>query len=186
MVEFANIHGKRGPRKPKKLPVWIEPREYDELIKYTRKDKHKLAFLLGYGAGMRVSEICKLEPRNVNLNDKTIKIEQGKGSKDRVVPLPSGFKSKYISLLPLNISPRALQKAFIVNIRRAHLIEKKPSLHFHSLRHGFATNAISNGIPLNHVQMLLGHTSASTTAIYLQSNPIDALKSYQELFWKKH
>jgi len=62
------------------------------------------------------------------------------------------------------------------------LLEQKPDIHFHSLRHGFATRAIEQGIPIHHVRTLMGHSNISTTNIYLIANPKDALHSYEELF----
>jgi integrase/recombinase XerD len=62
------------------------------------------------------------------------------------------------------------------------LLEVKPTLHFHSLRHGFASNAVSKGIPIHHVRTLMGHSNISTTNVYLEMNPKEALKSYEELF----
>ena len=53
----------------KKLPVWIEKDEFVKLIKATTQPHHKLAFLLGFGAGMRVSEVQALQPINVNIKD---------------------------------------------------------------------------------------------------------------------
>ena len=169
-------------RKQKKLPVAISEDEFIKLIKSTRKDEHKIAFLLGYGSGLRVSEIIKLEPRSINLEGKSIMIEQGKGSKDRIVPLAKGFKESNLKLLPLKIGVRALERAFKAAAKKAGLLEIKPTLHFHSLRHGFASNAVNNGIPIHHVRTLMGHSNISTTNVYLEMNPKEALKSYEELF----
>lgn len=169
-------------RKPKKLPVALSEEEFTKLIKATKKEHHKLAFLLGYGSGLRISEITKLRPERVNVKERNIFVSQGKGSKDRVVPLPKGFKESHLKFLPLKIGVRALEKAFKGACERAGLLLTKPSLHFHSLRHGFATNAVSNGIPIHHVRTLMGHSNISTTNVYLEANPKDALKSYEELF----
>lgn len=166
----------------KKLPIWIEKEEFIQLIKATKQEKYKLAFLLGYGSGMRISEIVDLTPNNVMLKDKRIMIKKGKGGKDRVVPLPKGFKDKHIKMLPLKVGVRAIQQAFYVSATKSRLIETKPGIHFHSLRHGFATELLSKGVPINYVQVLLGHTYVSTTSIYTHANPKDALKSYEELF----
>jgi len=169
-------------RKPKKLPVAITEEEFTKLIKHTRKKHHKVAFLLGFGSGLRISEILKLEQRNVNLKDKTIFVEQGKGGKDRIVPLAKGFNESMLKLLPLKVGVRALEIAFKRNCKNAGLLETKPSLHFHSLRHGFATQCVNNGIPIHHVRNLMGHSNISTTNVYLEMNPKDAIKSYMDKF----
>ena len=172
----------RKPRKPKKLPVALSLEEFTELIKNTKKKHHRLAFLLGYGAGLRISEIVGLEERHINTTECKILIEQGKGGKDRTVPLPKGFKEESLKLLPLKCGVRALEKAFKRSCVRAGLLKVKPSLHFHSLRHGFATRAVSQKIPIHHIRTLMGHSNISTTNIYLESNPQEALKSYGEYF----
>ena len=172
----------KKPRKAKKLPVAISEEEFDKLLKVTKHKHHKLAFLLGYASGLRISEILHLEPRHIVFQDKLILVEQGKGRKDRPVPLPKGFQEGYTKLLPINCGKRALEKAFKSAARRAGLLEIKPKLHFHSLRHGFATNAVSKGVPIHHIRTLMGHSNISTTNVYLEMNPKEALKSYEDLF----
>ena len=166
----------------KKLPVAIDEDEFYELIRKTRKPHHKMAFLLGFGSGLRISEIINLQPSDVNVKEKKILVRQGKGGKDRVVPLPKGFREKHLRFLPITVSPRALQIAFKSAARRSKLLQSKPTAHFHSLRHGFASQAVKQGIPIHHIRTLLGHTNISTTNVYLELNPKEALKSYEELF----
>ena len=143
---------------------------------------HKVAFLLAFGSGLRISEVVNLELRDVYMKERKILVRQGKGNKDRIVPLPKGFRNSHLNYIPLTIGVRALQKAFSSACKRAKLLDTKPTLHFHSLRHGFATQCISEGIKLNHLQAFMGHTNISTTSIYLHSNPKEALKEYEELF----
>lgn len=169
-------------RKPKKLPVAINEEEFTKLIQNTKKKHHKMAFLLGYASGLRISEVLNLEPRDVDLKGKSILVRQGKGSKDRPVPLPKGFREEHLKQLPIKCGERALEKAFKNCCKRAGLLEIKPTLHFHSLRHGFATNSVSKGIPIHHIRTLMGHSNISTTNVYLEMNPKEALKSYEELF----
>lgn len=166
----------------KKFPIAINEEDFAKLIKYTRKDEHKLAFLLGFGSGMRVSEVIRLEKKDVNMRDKTIFIKQGKGHKDRIVPVPKGLKEKYLDLLPLKVGARALQIAFKRAAKASGLLETKPEAHFHSLRHGFASQAVKKGIPINHIRTLMGHSNISTTNVYLELNPKEAIKSYEDLF----
>lgn len=169
-------------RKPKKLPVALSEEEFTALIQHTRKKHHKLAFLLGFGSGLRISEVLKLEPRHIDLKSRAILVEQGKGSKDRTVPLAKGFREEHLKLLPIKCGERALEKAFKSSARRAGLLEKKPTLHFHSLRHGFATQSVNQGIPIHHVRTMMGHSNISTTNVYLEMNPKEALKAYEDLF----
>jgi integrase len=169
-------------RQPKRLPVAINPEEFELLMKATKKKKHKIAFLLGFHSGLRISETLKLEPRHIDIANKLIRVEQGKGSKDRIVPLPKYFKEDFLNELPLNVTTRAIQIAFKRACRRSGLLETKPSIHYHSLRHGFATHSLNQGIPIHQVKVLLGHSNVATTNVYLEMNPKDALKSYQELF----
>ena len=166
----------------KKLPVCVEAEEFVKIIKATNQEHHRLAFLLGFGSGLRISEIVNLEQRDINIQEKRILVREGKGSKDRIVPLPKGFKQKHLAMLPIKCKARSLQIAFKNACRKAGILETKPTIHFHSLRHGFATQMIANGVPIHHIKMLMGHSNIATTSLYLISNPKDALKSYQDLF----
>ena len=166
----------------KKLPIAIDENEFVKIIKNTKKEEHRLGFLLGFGSGLRISEVLNVEPRDVNLNEKKIFVRQGKGSKDRVVPLPKGFKEKHIKMLPLKIGVRGLQKAFKNAVRASGLHETKPDAHFHSLRHGFGSNLAKKGVPIHHIRTLMGHSNISTTNVYLELNPTEALNKYEELF----
>jgi integrase len=176
--------------KQKRLPIAIDEEEFIKLVKASKNEKQKLAFLLGFGAGMRVSEIVKLESKDVDIKERKIFIHLGKGGKDRVVPLPKGFKEKHLELLPIGkqtgthrgIQRRGLAKAFKEAAKDSGLLESKPEAHFHSLRHGFASQAVKNGIPIHYVRTLMGHSNISTTNVYLELNPTEALKSYEELF----
>jgi len=166
----------------KKLPVAITEEEFKGVLNKTKQKHHKIAFLLGFGSGMRISEIVNLEQRDIHLKEKKIDIREGKGSKDRIVPLPKGFKESMLKLIPLKCGVRSLQIAFKRYAKSSGLVEKKPNVHFHSLRHGFATRLIEQGTPIHHVKILLGHSNISTTNVYLVANPIDALKSYENNF----
>ena len=166
----------------KKLPVTILQDEFAKLIQNTKYEHWKVAFVLGFSAGMRISEVVKLQPGDINMKERRIFIRQGKGSKDRIVPLPKGFAPKHLKYIPMKCGARALQSAFHKTCEKAGLLEAKPDLHFHSLRHGFANQCVSNGMPIHHLRTLLGHSNISTTNIYLDANPTHALQSYEEYF----
>ncbi len=139
--------------------------------------KAKIAFVLGYGAGMRVSEVANCDPKHFRPN--SILVEEGKGGVDRVVPLPRGWRTSFKKNLPLRVCTRTLQRWFKTYAFKCGLSK---ALSFHSLRHGFATRSIENGVALNQVQLLLGHANIATTSIYTKANPVDALKSYEAHF----
>lgn len=168
-------------RKKQTLPKSLSREEFKKLIKATpEKDKTaKVAFLLGFGAGMRVSEVVNLKPEHIRVKSKSIFIEQGKYSKDRVVPLPKGWKSWMFQHIPITKTARSLQRNFKSAAKVASL---RDELTFHSLRHGFATTLHESGVPLSHIQVLLGHSNIQTTSVYLRASPTKALESYEELF----
>ena len=163
-----------------KLPISLKENEFDLLLKHTLKAHHKIAFLLGFGAGLRVSEVCNLKSEDIDLTGKKILIRQGKGSKDRVTSLPKGFRPKMLAYIPINLTPRSLQRAFKSSLKRAGI--ERTGLKFHSLRHTFATHLIQNGMPINQLQLLMGHSNIKVTSIYLKADPLEAIKSYEKYF----
>lgn len=169
-------------RKQKKLPVAVTEEEFISLIKITKHKHHKLAFLLAFESGLRISEVVKLEQRDIDFSGKKIFIREAKGMKDRVVPLPKRFKEDYLKIIPIGIGERALQKAFKKNCEMCGILKKKPTAHFHSLRHGFATHFLEQGGQIQFLKVLMGHEDISTTDVYNQLNPKEALKQYEELF----
>ena len=163
----------------KRLPKSLRPEEFIEFIRHIPKHNKAFltAFLLAYGSGMRISEVKNLQPQNVRDND--IFIEAGKGDKDRIVPKPKGWKEYMIKELPIKKSIRTLQRAFKKYAKLANL---DPKYTFHSLRHSFGTRLTESGVPINQVQLLMGHSDISTTGIYTKARPMDALKSYENMF----
>ena len=163
----------------KKLPKAIKEKEFVQLLKATPpKDKQaKVAFLLAYAAGLRISEVKSLKPENIKEN--YIEIWDAKGGKDRVVPKPKNWREEYSKQLPIKKTTRSLNRNFNSAAQKAGLPDYYT---FHSLRHGFATKMIEQGVPINQVQVLLGHSNISTTNVYTRARPMDALKSYEELW----
>lgn len=166
--------------KKRKLPTYINDEEFLKIIKLVKKKHHKLAFILAYNSGLRVSEIVNLKKNDIDVNGKRIFIRDSKWGKDRVVPMPKGFPKSYLKYIPIKCGVRALQYAFKNYIELAEI--NKEDLHFHSLRHSFAVRCMEKGMPLNNIQLLLGHESISTTSIYLKINPKDALDNYEKLW----
>jgi len=187
-------------KRSQKLPSYLTPDEYGKLLAKTKKYHHKIAFMLGYEAGMRLSEIVggirkegedipALDKKQIDIEAKRIFIVDAKNGKQRVVPLPKSFKKKMLKHFPLSkiyknttSARRSIQKAFKVAATRAKITETKPTIHFHSLRHSFCTRLVNQGVPINQVQIMAGHDNISTTSIYTHADPVDALKSYEDKF----
>ncbi len=167
-------------KKSRKLPKSVRPEEWDKLIKVIpTKDKMSLvAFLLAYGASMRISEVLRCRKEHFQ-SDGMIFIPESKYGVERKVPIPKGWRESFFKELPIKKGARTLQRRFRQYSSKAGL---NPSYTFHSLRHGFATRAIERGMPPNQVQLAMGHSNIATTSIYTKASPMDLLKSYEEVF----
>ncbi len=170
-------------RRKKLLPKSIKPEEFGKLTKSCGNNNSwraaKVAFLLAYESGLRNAEVRKLLPKDFDLNQRSIFVRQGKFGKDRVVPLPKIWRAWMFNYIPIPFGERTLQRKFKAAAKKAGIDEKYV---FHSLRHGFATRSVEQGVPINQVQLLMGHSDISATNVYLTARPLDALKSYEELF----
>jgi len=167
-------------RKVRRLPKSVRPEEWDKLIKVIKK-KDKIAiigFLLAYGSGMRISEVLRCRSEHFQ-TDGMIFIPESKYGVERKVPIPKGWRNDFMRLLPLKRTARTLERKFKSYSLKAGL---NPLYTFHSLRHGFATRLLERGVPINQVQLALGHSNISTTSIYTKASPQDLLKSYEEKF----
>ena len=185
----------------KKLPRIISQEEFEKIFQAEKNKKFRLAYLLGFEAGMRIGEVIgykgksrrknkktgeiiekdieipPLNKENIDLNAHFIRI-LGKGSKERIVPLPKRFTQKAKDMLPLLLPRRTLQDA----IRRVCKRVLGKNLSFHTLRHGFGSLLAEKGRPLHEIQMLMGHSRLDTTGIYLHANPKEAVEKAIEVF----
>ena len=171
-------------RRKKKLPVFVSENDLLRILRVSEHKRHKFAYMLGFYSGLRISEIVNLEPRNINFEQGTILVEEGKGGKDGITRLPPMFRKEMLELMPLKkiVKQRALQKAFMKACEESGIILQKPTIHFHSLRHGFCTHAVEKGIDITRVQVLARHENIATTNIYTHLNPKIALKEFEEKF----
>jgi site-specific recombinase XerD len=166
------------PRQPQRLPEILSVEEVSRLFASVERFKHRLLFETIYACGLRVSEATQLKMRDIDRDRMTVRIEQGKGRKDRYVPLSKRLLRKldqYWATEPprqwvfegskpercLHIS--AVQKAYTLAKLRAG-IQKHGGIH--ALRHAYATHMIESGVDVLTVQRLLGHRSVSTTMRY--------------------
>jgi len=169
-------------KRKKPLPIEINEREYVNLLQYTRRMHHKIAFMLAWESGLRISEVMHLQKKDIDVENKRIRINEGKGCKDRIVGLPPNWDNNiHLEHIPIKCSARAIQKAFEMYAGDSGLYKVKPKAHFHSLRHGYATHMIRKGAKLSNVQMLLGHSDLATTSIYINLTPEEALEEHNKI-----
>ncbi len=189
-------------RDPRRLPVILSPDEVKRLLEATTNLKYKAALATAYGAGLRASEVTHLKVTDIDSQRMVIRVEQGKGNKDRHAKLSPAL----LALLqhwwrvaqaqrrmlkggwlfpgqnPVNpLSTRQLRRAMETSVKLAGL-DKHVSLH--GLRHAFATHLLEQGVDIRLIQVLLGHKHLETTAMYSQvgsrtlrdaQSPLDAL-----------
>jgi integrase len=161
-----------------KLPEVITLEQFNEILKATRKPEHRVAFKLGFLCCLRISEVLKLLQEDIDKDRGFLFIRQGKGNKDRYVPIPKPIL-KDLNIIPIKIKRRALQHSIEKTSEKA--ISKR--IHFHTLRHSGATYYLNSGMNLREVQQLLGHSRLDTTAIYTHIFPSDLQNKFNEL-WK--
>ena len=161
-------------RTPQKLPEVITEEQLQAIVNSTKNNKHKLAFMLGFYECMRVSEVAKLKPENVNREMKLLNIKQAKGSKDRNIPIaPEVLRGlKYLpvgSEKAKDFGIRALQIAFK---KKVNEVLKRDDIHFHTLRHSGITHYLTKKKWSSlEVQRIAGHSKVSITEIYAHINP---------------
>lgn len=184
-------------RKTRKLPTVLAQEEIWRIINATENMKHRLLLMTTYSAGLRASEVIALKSEHIDSKRMLIKVENGKGGKDRYTLLserllielrhyyktyrpktylfPSSYKNK--DLLSYE-SVRSIYE----NARNKAGIKKGPGLH--TLRHSFATHLLEAGYDIRKIQVLMGHNSLSTTMIYLHVSreTLSKIKSPLDLF----
>ena len=167
-------------REPQKLPVVLSADEIVQFLEAVPGLRNRAALTTAYGAGLRVREVSRLKLTDIDSGRKVIRIEQGKGGKDRYVMLSAQLLQilrAYWRLarparwlfpgreLDQPVSVATLQEACRVASRAAAL--SKP-VTVHTLRHSFATHLLEAGTDIRIIQVLLGHARLATTARYAQ------------------
>ena len=176
------------PKRLKRLPVVLSPEELIRFFAAVGRLNHRALLITAYAAGLRVSKVAALRVEDIDSQRMVLRVRQGKGRKDRYVMLSPKLlellRAYYKAARPktwlfpgLNpngpISAGAVMKA-CRQAWRASGIEKHVTVH--ALRHSFATHLLEAGTDLRKIQVLLGHDSPRTTAIYTHVSP-DALRT---------
>jgi len=154
---------------PRKLPVVLSPEEVARLLDAAPGLKYKVALSVAYGAGLRAAEVVSLKVGDIDSTRMIIRVEQGKGGKDRNVMLSPHLLDLLRAWLfpgrdPVQpMTTRQLNRACHAAAQMAE-INKRVSLH--TLRHSFATHLLEQNIDVRVIQVLLGHAKLDTTALY--------------------
>jgi len=163
---------------PRKIPVVLSPEEVARFLEAAPGIKYKAALSVAYGAGLRVSEVVALKVSDIDSQRMMLRVEQGKGRKDRQAMLspvllnllrdwyrigrPQGWL--FPGRDPVNpMTTRQLTRACHAAAQMAEITKRVSP---HTLRHSFATHLLEQGIDVRVIQVLLGHAKLETTALY--------------------
>ena len=185
-----------APKVPKKLPIILSPEEVVQFLDTVRSRKHRAILTTCYAAGLRISEAVALTPAVIDSKRMVLRVEQGKGKKDRYVMLSPKLLEILRAwwrvekpkdwLFPGDLPGRHITTYAVEHeCTKAQRICKIPKpITPHSLRHAFAVHLLEQGADVRTIQLLLGHSSLATTAKYLRiatskvcstSSPLDLL-----------
>ena len=169
-----------APKKPQKLPIVLSPEEVLRFLDCVAGLKHRTILTTCYAAGLRISEVIRLKAPDIDSQRMVIRVEQGKGQKDRYVMLSPKLLQSLRNwwrvakpkswlfpgdIVGKHISKDAVEQACQKAQRRCCI--PKP-ITPHSLRHAFAVHLLESGTDVRTIQLLLGHRSLATTARYLR------------------
>ncbi len=169
----------RFAKRPKKLPCVLSPQEVTRLIDAAEPGRERTIVQTTYACGLRLEEMMHLRVADIDSSRMVVHVRQGKGQKDRIVPLSPrllaelrGYWRHYRPttwLFPNRtgdgpIHGGGFQRRFRKLVKRAGIA--KPAT-MHTLRHSFATHLLEAGVDVMTLQKLLGHKSLTTTALYL-------------------
>lgn len=187
-------------QKTNKLPSVLNATEIKLLLKSCTLLKHRLLLSLCYGCGLRCAEVRNLKIGDIDLERKQVHVRQGKGGKDRIVPLGNmlqrGIKTYIETEHPKPFlfegndgqafSQRGAQWVMSQALQKSGIVKESVSLH--TLRHSYATHLLEQGVSILAIKELLGHAHIDTTMVYLHLarpvlaitiNPLDTLYNQQ-------
>jgi site-specific recombinase XerD len=172
----------RFSNKRRKLPTVLTQEEIWRIIDAPKNLKHRLILMATYSAGLRASEVAELKPDHIDSKGMLIKVERGKGGKQRYtilsVRLLKELRRYYKTcqpqpyLFPSSYKHRKDQPLTYPSVRSIYEKARKKAgikkgVGIHTLRHSFATHLLEAGYDIRRIQVLMGHRRLSTTMIYL-------------------
>jgi site-specific recombinase XerD len=186
-----------GPRRTGKLPQILSREEVTRILHAPRNLKHQALLMTTYAAGLRVSELVHLQVRDIDSDRMTVRVQQGKGAKDRYTLLSrrllETLREYWKAVRPRTwlfpspdtdrpLDPTTPQRVYQA-AKKAAGVRKEGGIH--ALRHAFATHLLESGTDLHTIQRLLGHASLKSTQPYLHlaqravtahTSPLDLLE----------
>jgi site-specific recombinase XerD len=172
------VEGVVSPKKEKKLPVVLSPAEVTQFFQGITALKPRALLMTAYAAGLRISEVIGLRVADIDSKRMVIRVRQGKGRKDRDVMLSPRLLAvlrEYWKvarptdwLFPGDVPGHPITDGAVhrICVRAAHAAGLGKHVTVHTLRHSFATHLLEGGTDLRTIQVLLGHRSLGTTAVY--------------------
>ncbi|MBC8870634.1 MAG: site-specific integrase [Planctomycetes bacterium] len=182
-------------KRPKKIPAVLGDEEVRRLLGCIANLKHRTVLLVCYGAGLRLSESTHLRIRDIDGQRMQIRITNGKGRKERLVPISprllNELREYWTHQRPSNylfpgktpdtpLSSTTIQKACKQAVLKAQILK---SVTPHTLRHSYATGLLEAGVDLLTIGRLLGHRSFTTTLIYLHVRRVHLDRAPSPLDW---
>ncbi len=185
-----------SPKRPRSVPKYLTEHETSRLLSFASRNPKTLAIIstLAY-TGLRVSELCSLNIEDVDLEEKVMRVRHGKGDKDRIVimsdecadSIEKYMKSRvlvrtdsealFLSRKTSRYDPTSIQRLVKKIAKESGVIKNVTP---HVLRHTFATSIMRNGANLRFIQEILGHSSISTTQIYVHLDDGAMRQMYQK------
>jgi site-specific recombinase XerD len=181
------------PDRKKKLPVVFSTDEVKRVLDCVHRFQYRVCLNTIYACGLRLLEGTRLDVKDIDSDRKMLHVVQGKGNKDRYVPLPDHTLMLLRHLWVTHRNPKwmfpsrsglgaidesAIQKAFQGALRESG-VHKVASVH--TLRHSYATHLLEAGVDLRIIQIYLGHASPSTTAIYTHLTSVSEAQVNQRI-----
>ena len=194
-IEFNAL----APKKSRLLPNVLSNKEVIALIRVTKNLKHRICIALIYSSGLRIGELINLELGDLDLQRQILKVQSGKGRKDRYVPVANVIMPMLYNYLNTyepkryivegkikgeKYSPESIRKFLKNSCYLARIIKKVTP---HTLRHSYATHLLENGTDIRYIQELLGHSRPETTMIYthVTSQDLQKITNPLDLFVKQ-
>jgi integrase/recombinase XerD len=178
LKRYAIVEHTAFIHEPRKLPVVLSPDEMARLLDAAPGLKYKAALSVAYGAGLRASEVVSLKISDIDSQRMVIRVEQGKGRKDRYVMLSphlldllrawckAGRPQGWLFPGQDRVNPLTTRQLNRACHAAAHMAGIDKRISPHTLRHSFATHLLEQNIDIRVIQVLLGHAKLDTTALY--------------------